>query len=155
LPTGRRRGLSAPEAALDPWFARVEERLAIAAWTVPPNENNDILRRGAEKIGISSGAIRRNVKGCANLGYCGMGCPINAKQSMLVTTIPAALSRGARLVQRARVMRLVIEGDRVVACEAAGVAGNGAGRWTLAFDPRAPLRPRGGRHRLARDPHPQ
>jgi len=66
------------------------------------------------------------VKGCANLGYCGMGCPINAKQSMLVTTIPAALSRGARLVQRARVLRLVIEGDRVVSCEAAGVAGNGA-----------------------------
>ena len=66
------------------------------------------------------------MKGCANLGYCGMGCPLNAKQSMLVTTIPAALSRGARLVQRARVMRLVIEGDRVVACEAAGVVGNGA-----------------------------
>jgi choline dehydrogenase-like flavoprotein len=111
---------------LDPWFARMEERLSIAPWGVPPNENNDILRRGCAKLGYSHGAIARNVKGCANLGYCGMGCPLNAKQSMLVTTIPAALSRGARLVQRARVMRLVIDGDRVVACEAAGVAGNGA-----------------------------
>jgi choline dehydrogenase-like flavoprotein len=91
-----------------------------------PNENNDALRRGCAKLGYSHGVIARNVKGCANLGYCGMGCPTNAKQSMLVTTIPAALSRGARLVQRARVRRLVIEGDRAVSCEANGVAANGA-----------------------------
>lgn len=114
------------QAALDPWFARVEERLAIAAWTMPPNENNDVLRRGADQLGISSGAIRRNVKGCANLGYCGLGCPLNAKQSMLVTTIPAALDSGATLVHRARVTHLAIEGDRVVACEAHGVERNGA-----------------------------
>jgi choline dehydrogenase-like flavoprotein len=114
------------EAALAPWFTRMEERLAIGAWAVPPNENNDILRRGAQKLGIPTGAIRRNVKGCANLGYCGMGCPLNAKQSMLVTTIPAALDRGAILVQRARVTRLVIADDKVTACEAHGVERNGA-----------------------------
>jgi choline dehydrogenase-like flavoprotein len=113
-------------AELDPWFTRMEERLSIARWALPPNENNDVLRRGCAKLGLAHGVIARNVKGCANLGYCGMGCPTNAKQSMLVTTIPAALSRGARLLQRARVRRLVIEGDRVVACEANGVAGNGA-----------------------------
>ncbi len=114
------------EGALAPWFARMEERLAIGAWGVPPNENNDVLRRGCQKLGLSSGAIRRNVKGCANLGYCGMGCPLNAKQSMLVTTIPAALDRGATLVHRARVTRLVVEGERIVACEAHGVERNGA-----------------------------
>jgi hypothetical protein len=27
-------------------------------------------------------------------GYCGMGCPVNAKQSMLVTSIPALLEKG-------------------------------------------------------------
>jgi choline dehydrogenase-like flavoprotein len=47
-----------------------------------------------------SAAIKRNVKGCWNLGYCGMGCPTNAKQSMLLTAIPAALSRGATLYTR-------------------------------------------------------
>ena len=114
------------EAEMAPWFKRMEERLAIAPWAVAPNENNDLLRRGCEKLGISSGAIQRNVKGCWNLGYCGMGCPTNAKQSMLVTTIPAALERGATLVYRARVARLLIERDRVVACDANGVAGNGA-----------------------------
>ena len=111
---------------LDPWFARMEERLSIARWALPPNENNDVLRRGCAKLGLAHGVIARNVKGCANLGYCGMGCPTNAKQSMLVTTIPAALARGARLVHRARVRRLAIEGDRVTVCEANGVAANGA-----------------------------
>lgn len=114
-----------PEA-LAPWFERMEERLAIAPWPVAPNENNDILRRGCEKLGLPAAAIRRNVKGCWNLGYCGMGCPTNAKQSMLVTTIPAALERGATLVHRARVEKLVAEGNRVVAAEARGVESAGA-----------------------------
>ncbi len=113
--------------ALDPWFAMMEERLSIAPWAVAPNENNDVLRRGCEKLGIATGAILRNVKGCWNLGYCGMGCPTNAKQSMLVTTLPAALERGATLVHRARVVGLDIRGDRVVACEARGMERNGAG----------------------------
>ena len=117
---------SMDEAELAPWFQRMEERLAIAPWAVAPNENNDLLRRGCEKLGIATGAIQRNVKGCWNLGYCGMGCPTNAKQSMLVTTIPAALERGATLVHRARVARLVFARDRVVALEAYGVSGNGA-----------------------------
>ena len=111
---------------LDPWFARMEERLAIAPWSVAPNENNDVLRRGCAKLGYAHAVMARNVKGCLNIGYCGLGCPTNAKQSMLVTTIPAALSRGARLVQRARVRRLEIDGDRVTMCEANGVTGNGA-----------------------------
>jgi len=117
---------SVGEAELAPWFKRMEERLAIAPWPVAPNENNDLLRRGCEKVGIASAAIARNVKGCWNLGYCGMGCPTNAKQSMLVTTIPAALDRGATLVYRARVARLVIGRDRVIACEANGIERNGA-----------------------------
>jgi choline dehydrogenase-like flavoprotein len=113
-------------AALDPWFHRMEARLSIAPWPAPPNENNDVLRRGCETLGWSSGILARNVKGCRNLGYCGMGCPTNAKQSMLVTTIPAALDRGATLLHHARLMRLEIHRDRVVACEARGVAHNGA-----------------------------
>jgi choline dehydrogenase-like flavoprotein len=93
-------GFSAVDLA--PWFARMEQRLGIAPWLVAANENNSALRRGAKVLGISSGEIQRNVKGCWNLGYCGMGCPTNAKQSMLVTTIPDALARGATLVTRAR-----------------------------------------------------
>ena len=117
---------SMDEATLAPWFEAMERRLAIAPVAVAPNGNNDALRRGCAALGIPTGTIARNVKGCWNLGYCGMGCPTNAKQSMLVTTIPAALDRGATLVHRARVERLVIERDRALACEARGSAGNGA-----------------------------
>ena len=113
-------------ADMAPWFARMEQRLEIAPWDVPPNANNEALARGAAKLGIASGLIRRNVRGCWNLGYCGMGCPINAKLAMLVTTIPGALERGATLVTRARAQKFVLEGDRVtrldvVAMDAAGV----------------------------------
>jgi choline dehydrogenase-like flavoprotein len=106
--------------ALAPWFDRMEERLAIRDWTVPPNENNAALARGAARLGIATGAIRRNVAGCWNIGYCGMGCPTNAKQSMLVTTIPAALARGARLVVHSRAERLALQRGRVahLACAA-------------------------------------
>lgn len=110
-----RRRYALPEAtpeAMAPWFALMEERLHIGEWPGAPNENNDILRRGAARLGIPTGLIRRNVNACWNLGYCGMGCPTNAKQSMLVTTIPAALDRGATLVTRARAERFVLRGER-------------------------------------------
>lgn len=98
---------------LAPWFELVERRLSIQPWIVPPNENNAVLRRGAKKLGIPTAVIPRNVKGCWNLGYCGMGCPTNAKQSMLVTTIPSALDRGAVLVHHARAQRFTLGGDDV------------------------------------------
>jgi choline dehydrogenase-like flavoprotein len=96
--------------ALAPWFAMMEQRLNISAWMTAPNENNDILRQGAAKLGIPTAAMMRNVKGCWDLGYCGMGCPTNAKQSMLVTTIPSALSKGATLITRARAEKLTFKG---------------------------------------------
>ena len=102
---------------LAPWFARMEARLSIGPWEVAPNANNEALARGAKKIGIAAAAIRRNVSGCWNLGYCGMGCPTNAKQSMLVTTIPGALAKGATLVTRVRVRNLVLKDGRVTALE--------------------------------------
>jgi choline dehydrogenase-like flavoprotein len=116
--------------ALAPWFALMEQRLHIGAWSAPPNENNDLLRRGAAKLGIPAAAIQRNVKGCWNLGYCGMGCPTNAKQSMLVTTIPSALAHGATLLTRLRADKLLLKGDAVsglscVALDAAGLAPSG------------------------------
>jgi choline dehydrogenase-like flavoprotein len=122
-------------ATLAPWFERMEERLAIREWTVPPNENNALLARGAAQLGIATGAIRRNVSGCWNIGYCGLGCPTNAKQSMLVTTIPAALARGARLVCGARADRLVLGRGRAAHLECS------------ALDPRG-VRPAGPRVRV-------
>jgi len=111
--------------ALLPWFEMMERRLSVAPWTVSPNANNELLHRGAARLGISTGVIRRNVRGCLDLGYCGMGCPTNAKQSMLVTTLPAALDRGATLVTHARVNRLAAREGHVRQLEAAGLEPDG------------------------------
>lgn len=105
-----------------PWFARMEERLGVARWAMAPNPNNDVLRRGCERLGWEWHVIPRNVKGCWNSGYCGLGCPVNAKQSMLVSTIPAALANGATLVHRVRVRTVNHDGKRVL-----GLAGEALG----------------------------
>jgi choline dehydrogenase-like flavoprotein len=111
---------------LSPWFLRAEQRLNVTPWLAPPNENNELLRQGAAKLGIAAAAILRNVKGCWNLGSCGLGCPTNAKQSMLVTTIPTALDRGATLLAETRVTTLELQHGRVVAVHCVAVAPNGA-----------------------------
>ena len=99
--------------ALTPWWERMERRLNVAPWGMPPNRNNQLLADAVTKLGIAPRVIPRNVSGCYNLGYCGMGCPTNAKQSMLATTIPAALDRGAELLFHARAERLAFTGSRV------------------------------------------
>lgn len=100
---------------LSPWFDWAEQRFNIKPWDVAPNANNDVLRSGCEKLGLQWSVIPRNVRGCANLGYCGMGCPLDAKLSMLVTTIPSALEYGASLYVRTRAWKLEIRRDRVEA----------------------------------------
>ncbi len=120
------------DAKLTPWFEKMEARLNIAPWPVAPNENNEILRRGCEKLGIPAAAIRRNVKGCWNLGYCGMGCPTNAKQSMLVTTIPDALDRGMTLIHSARVEKLSSRYGQITSLVASGMAADSVGVNTVA-----------------------
>lgn len=106
---------NAGEQDMAPWYAQMEERLGIAPWAVPPNNNNGILKRGAEALGWNAHVIARNVRGCWNLGYCGLGCPTNAKQSMLVTTIPGALKNGAQLVHHLSVRHLKFSGYKVEA----------------------------------------
>ncbi len=112
-------GLSAE--ALQPWFERMEQRLGVAPWAVPPNANNQVLRRGCERLDYHWAVIPRNVRGCWNLGYCGMGCPTNAKQSMLVTSIPALLDKGGELLYFARAERLQVRGEQVVGLDCLGM----------------------------------
>ncbi|BEV71252.1 MULTISPECIES: GMC family oxidoreductase [unclassified Paludibacterium] len=123
-----RYGLTAlTTAEMAPWFARAEARLGVADWLVEPNANNQALGRGCRALGIPYGQIRRNVRGCWNLGYCGMGCATNAKQSMLVTTIPSALRHGAQLLTRMRVDALSFDaaGTRVTSVRCLPLAADG------------------------------
>jgi choline dehydrogenase-like flavoprotein len=124
---GERFGLSdLNEAAMAPWFEQVERRLLIEPWAVEPNPNNQVLRRGAMQLGIAAHTMRRNVKGCWNLGSCGMGCPTNAKQSMLLTTIPVALDLGATLLVQTQARAFEFSGNQCAALLCQPVHLNGA-----------------------------
>ncbi|MGL4476523.1 MAG: GMC family oxidoreductase [Shewanella sp.] len=112
------KGVKLSAQSLLPWFETMEQRLHINEWPVPPNPNNAALQRGCEQLGWQFTRIKRNVLGCWNTGYCGMGCPVNAKQSMLVTTIPAALSLGASLLSRVKAVELVFKQDKISAIKA-------------------------------------
>jgi choline dehydrogenase-like flavoprotein len=98
---------------LAPWFEQNEAALNISPWAAPANKNNAALASGCESLGYNYAVIPRNVKGCWDLGYCGLGCPTNAKQSMLVTRIPAALQKGATLIHRIKAERIEHDGEKV------------------------------------------
>lgn len=110
---------------LSPWFGDREDELNIKTWTTDPNRNNDVLRDGCEALDWDWKTIPRNVKGCWDLGYCGMGCPTNAKQGTLVTSIPASLRRGATLLHSLRAEKLHHSGDRVKYLEATALGQDG------------------------------
>lgn len=103
---------------MEPWFIRMEQRLNISPWVSPANENNAILARGAKALSLTPKVIPRNVNGCINLGYCGTDCPINAKQSMLVSTIPTALESGATLLSCCRAQKILTEKDKAIGVKA-------------------------------------
>ena len=111
-----------------PYYADMEARLNIAKWGVPPNNNNEILKRGAEALGHSWDIIPRNVSGCINIGYCGQGCPMNAKQSMLVTTVPDALDKGATLIHRVQVHKVEQQGEKVTGILGYALSSDGSRR---------------------------
>ena len=60
-----------------------------------------------------------------NLGYCGLGCPVNAKQSMLITTIPDALDNGATLIYNCFASRLNFDKHQAKSLECRDGLGNG------------------------------
>jgi len=105
-----------------PHYEAVEERLNIREWPLEnANANNQVLIRGAGALGWEVGGMRRNVRGCLNTGYCGLGCPVDAKQSGFVTVIPEAVEGGMRLYTRVQAQKLSVSNGRVRSVEARGV----------------------------------
>ena len=72
-------------AALVPHWETIERRLNVQQMRLDQvNANNLVTWRGLDALGWHKDLLFRNVKGCAHTGYCGTGCVIDAKQSMLV-----------------------------------------------------------------------
>jgi choline dehydrogenase-like flavoprotein len=116
----KREGLTGLDASA---FAPHVERVWGAVHASPTTRDNQsrnarLLERGAQRLAWSTESMPRNVTGCANLGRCNTGCPSGAKQSALVTWIPDAEARGARVVPLARADRIEVQGGRVRAVEA-------------------------------------
>ena len=125
----RLSGITADE--LERHFRAVEERLCIGPQDAESMGGDTLaLRVGAEALGWRTVRSRRNQLHCGGCDNCLNGCPTGAKRSMLVTNVPRAVARGARLVSGCRVERVTRDGRR-----ATGVIGRfvGAavpnGRW--------------------------
>lgn len=99
---------------LIPHYETVEKRLNIHKVGLDEiNRNNRLLYDGCKTLGWEVDTLKRNVRGCARTGYCGLGCPVEAKQSMAVTFLPDAMNRGATVISRCRVDRLTKDGNRI------------------------------------------
>lgn len=111
-----KEGAELTPEALRPHFEEVEKRLGITKVDLDEvNPNNRALYDGCKKMGWSVDTIKRNVRECLRTGYCGMGCPIDAKQSAALTYLPDAVSRGATIYANCRVRRIEWDGTRAQA----------------------------------------
>lgn len=107
------------ERVLAPHFERIEQDLNVhPASDAHVNRSNELVRLGAERLGWKVARVPQARKDCIGSGHCMQGCAYDAKQSQLVTYIPRALARGARLFADTRVERLAHERRRVTAVEA-------------------------------------
>lgn len=111
-------------AAMAPYFERVETRLGVEL--APLDRVGPIGRLMAEacdRLGWSHGPTHRNAPGCTGEGFCDFGCRTEARRSMDVSYLPAALERGGLLLTGLCAERILIEDGRAVGVE--GRATNG------------------------------
>ncbi|HZY91953.1 MAG TPA: GMC family oxidoreductase N-terminal domain-containing protein [Thermoplasmata archaeon] len=106
----------------DAHLEAVWARLGVGREESDVNPSNEVLRRGAERLGFALGSdydiIDRNAVGCQRrCDYCTYGCPYDAKRSSLVTYLADALAAGARLLCHSRAERVLLEGGRAVGVE--------------------------------------
>jgi choline dehydrogenase-like flavoprotein len=96
-----------------PYFEKVERYLNIHPEPYERhNENNRIVYDGARELGYHAEPTGRNVHGCIQCGYCGLGCTYEVKLSVNLTYIPDAEKAGAQIISRARAENIAVNGAR-------------------------------------------
>ncbi|MFE3501836.1 GMC family oxidoreductase N-terminal domain-containing protein [Kitasatospora sp. NPDC059160] len=104
---------------LAPHLAEVERRLGVVDQQPGPgNRDSVLLGQAADRLGWRWAPARRAVRGCRHANRCVTGCPTGAKQSMLVSYLPAAERLAAVIEPDTRVVRLEHDGTRVTAVHA-------------------------------------
>jgi len=102
------------EQDLDPYFTAIESRLSVGLQDPETiGRDSGLFKAGAEARGWNVIPNRRNQLHCAGTNNCSSGCPTGAKRSMLVTSVPRALSLGARVFADCRVDRVTRAGPGV------------------------------------------
>jgi choline dehydrogenase-like flavoprotein len=97
----------------------------IERWVGVEEVPSSMRSRGVERFGAGLLAhsghrlepLRRNTHGCLGEGRCNFGCPHEAKLSVDLSVLPAAIARGALVVSGARVDRIVMRGSRATGVE--------------------------------------
>jgi long-chain-alcohol oxidase len=113
-----------PAFASDDYTASLDavcERLGVSQEYNEPSTRERKLQEGCVKLGWHVDAMPRGVRHCAQgkeCGYCGLGCRVGAKQSVVKTWLADAHQAGTRLLVGTKVSRVLIEGGA-----ARGVAG--------------------------------
>src|SRR5215211_80136 len=96
-------------------FAQIEEMLDVRE--VDPERmgrNGQLLRAGAEALGVRHAPLRRNAGRCEQCSSCPIGCRLDLKRAMHVTYLPRAVAAGARVRAGVEARRILFEGRRAV-----------------------------------------
>ena len=120
---------------LDGDYAAAEELMAVTP--VDPEtmgRNGQLLREGADALGVEHEPLRRNAGHCVGCSSCPFGCRLDAKRAVHVSHLPRAVAAGARVRERVEARRVVFERGRAVGVECRTKPADGP---ELAFPVRA------------------
>jgi choline dehydrogenase-like flavoprotein len=109
-------GHGVPAFTSDEYTASLDavwERLGVNQEHNEPSTRERKLQEGCVKLGWHVDAMPRGVRRCPQgreCGYCGLGCRVGAKQSVVKTWLSDAQQAGTRLLVGTRVSRVLAEG---------------------------------------------
>jgi choline dehydrogenase-like flavoprotein len=86
--------------------------------------NGQLLREGADVLGVSHHPLSRNAGRCVRCSSCPNGCRLDAKRAAHVSYLPRAVAAGARVRAGVEVGRVVFDGER-----ATGLSGRSGMAW--------------------------
>lgn len=106
-------------AELEPAWDEIEANLNIhEASDALFNRMNHLMREGSQKLGWKGHRIPQARKECQMSGHCMQGCSYDAKQSQMITHLPMAMEKGARIYADCKARNLVHSNGKVIALEA-------------------------------------
>jgi choline dehydrogenase-like flavoprotein len=113
---------------LDPEYQAAEEMLNVRP--VDPERmgrNGQLLREGAEALGVRHAPLHRNAGSCHQCSSCPAGCRLDAKRAMHVSYLPRAVAAGARIRAEVEARQVVFERNQATGLDCLARA-NGSAR---------------------------